>query len=119
MLGLVLYEMVTGVHPFLKETRAQTIAALLQGEPRPLGEYLKASPELLQQTINKMLAKDPQNRYQSAHEIGVALNRILQDPCTNEFKKASKEPPSWRFPVIASALTLLTLLAYWGCFVPS
>ena len=121
MLGLVLYEMVTGVHPFLKETRAQTIAALLQGEPRPLREYLEASPELLQQTINKMLAKDPQNRYQSALEIRVDLNRIIEETAASELRAraAPVKPARRRLPFVAGALTILTLLAYCLCFVPS
>jgi serine/threonine protein kinase len=119
LLGLVLYQMVTGVHPFLKGTREQTIAAVLQGESRPLQEYLESPPELLQQTISKMLARDPRNRYDSVHEITAELSRIMEESVTGALRAAPEKPARRRFKFVASALTILTLLVYCLCFVPS
>jgi Tol biopolymer transport system component len=64
-LGLVLYEMVDGKKAFSGQTYPQVMAAILEREPAPLTQ-VSASVDRL---IRKCLAKDPEERWQSAHDL--------------------------------------------------
>jgi serine/threonine protein kinase/Tol biopolymer transport system component len=77
--GIVLYEMVTGVHPFRKEKRAETTAAILQAEPAGLKDKLKTVPELLEHIVQKALESDPTLRHHSASELLIDLRRLKRD----------------------------------------
>jgi Tol biopolymer transport system component len=72
-LGLVLYEMATGHHPFEGRTSAGVIAAILREEPRSLTESTPRVPRALDQVVRTCLAKDPDERWQSAHDVGLQL----------------------------------------------
>ena len=74
--GLVFYEMLTGIHPFMKETGFTTASAILQEQPRPVADFIKNVPAPLQQMINKLLAKDPGNRYPSIEDALTDLKKI-------------------------------------------
>ncbi len=76
--GIVLYEMVTGTHPFTKATSMDTAAAILNLPPPPLSSYRKETPELLEHVVGKMLAKVPDERYQLVHEVRTDLARVEQ-----------------------------------------
>ena len=56
--GVVLYEMVGGVHPFAKPTAMDTAAAILNLAPPALSSQRKEASELLEHVVGKMLAKD-------------------------------------------------------------
>ena len=77
--GLVLYEMIAGVHPFLRDSPLKTACAILDDAPPPVTSHGKEVPELLRHTIKRMLAKDRQQRYQSVHEVRVNLGELLQE----------------------------------------
>ena len=65
-LGVMLYEMLTHHHPFMGETVSHTMVAILENEPPPLPQFVDAPPAELEAIINRMLAKKPDDRYQSA-----------------------------------------------------
>ncbi len=72
-LGVVLYEMVTGVRPFRDSGTPQLIAAILDREP-PAPSSLKPDvPPSLERLILRCLAKDPDRRFQSAREMAAGL----------------------------------------------
>ena len=68
--GVVLYEMVAGEQPFRGETATDTVAAILKEEPPPLPASV---PVQLAVVIEKCLAKEPERRYGSGHDVLVAL----------------------------------------------
>ena len=68
-----IYEVITGVHPFRKGQPMETASAILRDDPSPLSEYVGELPEGLEQTVEKMLAKEPEQRYESAREVRVDL----------------------------------------------
>lgn len=74
--GVVFFEMLTGVHPFRKATSLDTASAILRDDPPPLSNYVAELPEVLQHTVNKTLAKRPQDRCQSAREVLVDLKQL-------------------------------------------
>src|SRR5215470_8956959 len=72
-LGAVLYEMVTGRRAFEGKTTASTIAAILAAEPKPISAVQPTSPPGLEHLVNTCLAKDPEERLQTAHDVKVQL----------------------------------------------
>ncbi|MDA2939027.1 protein kinase, partial [Acidobacteria bacterium AH-259-A15] len=75
--GIVLYEMLTGVHPFKKAQPMETGNAILNEAPAPLFQYINEVPSLLQHTVRKMLAKEPSRRYQVIHDVGTDLGEVM------------------------------------------
>ena len=75
-LGVVLYELLTGNHPFRKDTQTETCYAILSHDPTPLSQILKDAPLELDSTIQKMLSKNPKKRYQTAEQVRRALEGI-------------------------------------------
>ncbi len=77
--GVVLYEMVAGVHPFKKDSTMDTAQTILSVTPPPIARYVNDVPDLLQDTIRKMLAKDPGERYQTAKGLMTDLRQLNLD----------------------------------------
>jgi serine/threonine-protein kinase len=72
--GVVLYEMLTGAKAFSGKTQASLISSILKDEPRPVSELQAQTPPPLDHIVSRCLAKDPDERWQSASD----LNRELQ-----------------------------------------
>jgi len=68
-LGVVLYEMVVGIPPFLGETPSDCIASILTKELPPLSGVLPDVPLKLEEILQKALRKDRDERYQTAREL--------------------------------------------------
>ena len=112
--GIVLYEMLAGVHPFQRPHAMETASAILRDEPAPLARHVKGAPELLEHVVGKALAKDPEERYQSAGELKTDLRRLISGH--------TAVPKTWRkqtLPRIALACTLAATLAAAVVFWPS
>jgi eukaryotic-like serine/threonine-protein kinase len=75
-LGAVLYEMMTGRRAFDGKTKTSLIAAIVAAEPPPLSRIQPLTPPALEHVIQKCLAKDPEARWQSAHDIADELRWI-------------------------------------------
>jgi eukaryotic-like serine/threonine-protein kinase len=74
--GLVFYEMLTGKPAFEAENSATLIAAVMTSDPRPMKERLPDLPPALERIVQTCLAKDPDDRWQSAGDIRRALDLI-------------------------------------------
>jgi serine/threonine-protein kinase len=74
--GVVLYEMVTGEHPFRGATATDTVAAILREEPAPLPA---SAPTRLAAVLEKCLAKEPERRYQRGSELLAALEAVQSE----------------------------------------
>jgi len=85
--GVVLYEMLTGVHPFLKAQPMETGNAILNEAAAPLSEYMNQVSSLLRHTVRKMLAKEPERRYQHIGDVRIDLEELISD-----IAEASAEP---------------------------
>jgi serine/threonine protein kinase/Tol biopolymer transport system component len=77
-LGAVMYEMATGDKAFAASSEARLIAAVLTSQPRPIRERRVLAPRLLDHTIQRCLAKDPAERWQSARDL-LAVIRSLHE----------------------------------------
>ncbi len=78
-LGAVLYEMATGKKAFEGNSQASLIAAILKENPRPISELQPMTPPALDRLARSCLAKDPDARVQSAHDVKLQLEWI-RDP---------------------------------------
>ena len=97
--GSVLYEMATGQRPFAKLEQAQLIAAILRQAPAPPGQLNPQLSPDLERIIGKCLEKEPENRYQSAKELAVDLQRLKGDNYTGSSKTEANQGQSARPPV--------------------
>jgi eukaryotic-like serine/threonine-protein kinase len=78
-LGVVLYEMVTGKLPFSGKSSVEVMHAVLHDRPPSIIEYDPALPPRLQQVIDRTMAKEPAQRFQTMRELNVELRQILRD----------------------------------------
>ena len=74
--GLVLYEMVTGKHPFMKSTTPETLVAILREQAEPVGGRNLDAPAPLCWAIERCLAKEPDKRYVSTRDLARELAAI-------------------------------------------
>jgi serine/threonine protein kinase len=75
-LGVVLYEMISGKLPFRGDYDQAIIYSILNEAPEPLTAVRTGIPMVLENIVNKMLAKDPVNRYQNIEEVPVDLKAV-------------------------------------------
>ena len=77
-LGCVLYEMATGKRAFAGGTQASLISSIMKDQPRPIGELQALSPPGLERLVRACLAKDPDERIQTAHDVKLHLRWIAE-----------------------------------------
>src|ERR1700683_1504759 len=77
-LGAVLYEMATGKRAFTGKSQASLVAAILASEPAPISMVQPMSPPALEQVIKSCLAKDPEDRFQTVHDLKLQLKWIVE-----------------------------------------
>lgn len=77
-LGVMLYEMASGIHPFGASDSISTIARILEREPEDLSRVCMWSPAGLGRIIIKCLNKEPAGRYPSARELATELEALAE-----------------------------------------
>src|SRR5262245_46367019 len=85
-LGCVLYEMATGRQAFPGDNAAEVMAGILRDDPTELKSGPRLPPEL-KPLLTRCLAKRPDQRFQSAGDLAIALKKLI----ASEFKEASAE----------------------------
>jgi Tol biopolymer transport system component len=77
-LGAVLYEMATGRKSFSGNSQASLISAIMQTDPAPISSVQPTSPPTLDRVVKTCLAKDPEDRWQSAGDVAKELKWIAE-----------------------------------------
>ena len=77
-LGAVLYEMATGKRAFEGKTAASAMAAVLERDPASITSLQPAIPRAFEQLVKACLAKDPDDRWQTAHDVKLQLRQITE-----------------------------------------
>jgi len=89
-LGIIMYELLTGKHPFKSESFSKLVNSILNGEPVPLRELKPDLPEVLEDIVNRALHKDLAERYQHGVDIATDLSRAF-DMLEGQEEKISAE----------------------------
>ncbi len=76
--GTMLYEMVTGKRAFTGKSQISVMSAILEKEPEPLSAVQPLTPPALDHVIRRALAKDPDDRWQSAADLKAELKWIAE-----------------------------------------
>jgi serine/threonine protein kinase len=76
--GVVVYEMATGKKAFEGKSQASLIAKILETEPAPISTLQPMTPPALDRLVRKCLAKDPDDRWQSARDLTDELKWIAE-----------------------------------------
>lgn len=127
-LGVVLYEMVSGRRPFEGTTQSDVLASILGGAPTPLARYSPSVPADLERIIRKTLAKDPNERYQTARGLLIDLKTVNHDLQREKLASEVVPPtaPADQTPVarisrrhlfIGASVLLLLLIGGLGLFL--
>ena len=77
-MGELIYEMATGKPAFSGKSRASLIAAILTAEPAAMAALQPMTPPALERVVKKCLAKEPDERWQSASDLASDLNWIAE-----------------------------------------
>ncbi|MCI0568770.1 MAG: serine/threonine-protein kinase [Acidobacteria bacterium] len=114
-LGAVLYEMATGKRAFAGKNKTSLIAAIVSSQPPPISSVMPVSPPALDHVVRKCLEKDPEDRWQSAHDVATQLRWISEAgsqagvaaPIT--LRRKSRERLAW---ITAGLLALLATVGF-------
>ncbi|MDQ6803299.1 MAG: serine/threonine-protein kinase [Acidobacteriota bacterium] len=107
-LGCVLYEMATGRRAFDGKTRTSIVAAIISGEPRLLAEVQPMTPRAFEHVVTKCLAKDPEDRWQSAADIAEELHWIAEERPADSAARRSILPAIAVAAIVAILLSAAT-----------
>jgi len=112
-LGAVLYEMLTGQKAFQGKSQLSVASAILEKEPSPISSLNPMTSATLDHAIRRCLAKDPEDRWQSARDLALELdwgaessspsNRSARSP----FQRSSREWVAW----VLASIALLAAIA--------
>jgi hypothetical protein len=115
--GEVLYEMLTGRPPFGGRTKTSLIASILSSEPKPVTELVPASPASLERIVKRCLAKDPDERWQTASDLRAELKWVAEGGTASGAialsASAGKTREKLAWVVSAALLLVLVLGAVW------
>jgi eukaryotic-like serine/threonine-protein kinase len=115
--GAVVYEMATGKKAFEGQSRASVIAGILEREPPPLSALAPMTPPALDRVVKKCLAKDPDQRWQSAQDLKDELQWIASGgsqagvPALAPEPRKNQEKLAWTAAAVAvlAAIALSTV----------
>jgi eukaryotic-like serine/threonine-protein kinase len=111
--GAVLYEMATGRKAFSGTSQASLISSIMKDEPAPISTVSPMTPAPLDRVVRTCLAKDPEDRFQTAHDVRLQLQWITEGgslagvPAPIAARRKGLEKVEW---ALAAALFLAAVL---------
>ena len=115
--GTVVYEMITGEKTFSGKSQASMIAAILEREPTPISELQPVSPPALDRVVKKCLAKDPERRWHSAHDLHDELTWVVEagaDATVAAMRSSSQPVGRWSMGTLVAAVVVASTLVGLG-----
>jgi serine/threonine protein kinase len=109
--GLILYEMITGRKAIQGADRASIAESILNSEPSAISTVAPYSPPALARSIELCLSKDPDDRWQSAHDLKLQLEMIQADKRLSAPSFAAAQVRRERWGWLFAVLMLLMLLS--------
>ena len=114
-LGCVLSEMATGKKAFSGASRASLISSIMSSDPAPISSVQPMTPPALDRIVRTCLAKDPDERWQSAHDVKSEIAWIAEAgsqagaPAVVASRRRSRERVAW----IVAGAAILAAAAGW------
>ncbi|HET7451887.1 MAG TPA: protein kinase [Thermoanaerobaculia bacterium] len=99
--GCVLYEMATGRKAFTGKSRASMIGAILRDQPAPISSISPMTPPAFDRLVQTCLAKEPDDRFQTAHDVKLQLRWIAEGgsqagaPAVVVSRRKNREKLAW------------------------
>jgi len=99
--GCVMYELLTGRRAFDGQTSSSVMAAVLATNPEPIDKLVPLTPPALDRLVSRCLAKDPEDRWQSARDVAAELKWVAQGgsqvglPVMVSTRRRSREQLAW------------------------
>ena len=93
--GATVYEMATGKKAFEGSSQASLIAAIMGRDPRPMAELQPMTPQLLDRVVKRCLAKDPDERWQTASDLMTGLKWVTEVGTSAESFSPATTPAAW------------------------
>ena len=115
--GVVLYEMISGVHPFDRQQLVQTVDSLLNKRQEPLSRPDSSVPPALEQIVDRALRKEPDQRYQRASELHEDLSRLVDEVTVGSSTTSSIQVPGRRLLLEIAVVAALLVPVIWLLFV--
>ena len=118
-LGALLYEMATARRAFEGKSKTSLIAAILSTQPPPISSVQPVMPPALDHVVKKCLEKDPDDRWQSAHDVASELRWIGDAgsqagvPTTLSLRRRSRERLAWGLVALLGAATAGLGIVHW------
>jgi serine/threonine protein kinase len=119
-LGLLLYEMTTAQKAFSGKSQASLIVAIMHSEPASISSARPMTPPALDRAIRTCLAKDPDDRFQTAHDVKLQLQWLAEGgsavglPPPVAAKRKSRERLGWVLAAVAAvAVAAAIALVIW------
>lgn len=78
-LGVILYELATGMRAFKRDSAPQTLAAIIEDDPEPVQARNPRVPLQLARIIARSLSKKPADRYESTRDLARDLRDLVHD----------------------------------------
>ncbi|MDD5543056.1 MAG: protein kinase [Acidobacteriia bacterium] len=120
--GSVLYEMTTGKRAFEGKSAISVASSILEREPEPITARAPLTPPALAHVINTCLAKDPEERFQTAHDVKVQLKWIAEVgsaavglPTVKSVQRRRREWLAWG---MAALLAIVGVAVGWWLHAP-
>jgi Tol biopolymer transport system component len=117
----VIYEMATGQKAFEGESQASLIGAIMNSDPKAIAELQPMSPPALENLVKACLAKNPEDRLQTAHDIKLQLRWIAEGgsqvgvPAPVASRRRIREAVAWAMAgllaIVVAAVALPRLLS--------
>ena len=117
-LGCVLYEMATGKRAFAGKTQASVIASILATEPSPLSQVAPMTPPALERLVRSCMAKEREERIQSAHDVKLQLEWIADAgsqagvPAPVVARRRTSQRLAWAAAVTAAGVAIAFAIGF-------
>jgi serine/threonine protein kinase len=112
--GCVLYEMITGRRAFEGKSQLSVFTSILEKDPEPITASQPLAPPLLDRVVRACLAKDPADRFQSAHDVAMDLRWIAESGPEESAKPSARFNKSWATWAAAVLFALIALAGIAG-----
>ena len=109
--GAVVYEMATGKKAFEGKSQASLIAAIMGQDPRPMAELQPMTPALLDWVVKRCLAKEPDERWQTAADLMAGLRGTTEVWSQVAPPTSVAVPPLWRRAIPWSIAGVIAVIA--------